>query len=47
MNEEKGRRYRYTVLEPGGSQPELQTLRNFLGREPNTKAFCEEHGLSM
>lgn len=43
MNAEKGRRYRYMVLEPGGSQSEMQTLREFLGRDPNTDAFCKEH----
>ena len=46
MNATEGRRYRHTVLERGGSQPEMQTLEDFLGRKPQTEAFYEELGLS-
>ena len=46
MNPEEGRRYRHTVLEKGGSQDEMQTLIDFLGREPSTEPFYKELGLS-
>lgn len=46
MNEEEGRRYRHTVLEPGGSQDEMQMLINYLGRRPSNEALYKELGLS-
>jgi metallopeptidase MepB len=46
MNGTEGRRYRHTVLEKGGSQPEMQTLEEFLGRKPNTDAFFKDMGLA-
>ncbi|KAF2091467.1 thimet oligopeptidase [Saccharata proteae CBS 121410] len=46
MNGVEGRRYRHTVLERGGSQEEMQTLEDFLGRKPSTEAFYKELGLS-
>ncbi|KAK3082303.1 hypothetical protein LTS18_007859 [Coniosporium uncinatum] len=45
MNAKEGRRYRHTVLERGGSQEEMQTLEDFLGRKPSTEAFYRELGL--
>jgi metallopeptidase MepB len=45
MNGKEGRRYRHTVLERGGSQDEMQTLVDFLGRKPNSDAFNKELGL--
>ena len=42
MNRKEGRRYRYTVLEKGGSVEEMHLLKNFLGREPNPDAFYRE-----
>jgi len=33
------------VLERGGSQEEMQTLEDFLGRKPNTEAFYKELGI--
>lgn len=45
MNPKEGRRYRHTVLEKGGSQDEMQTLVDFLGREPKPDAFFEDLGL--
>jgi metallopeptidase MepB len=45
MNEKEGRRYRYMVLEKGGSQDEIKLLEHYLGREPNTEAFYKELGL--
>ncbi|KAL1953431.1 hypothetical protein VTO42DRAFT_2838 [Malbranchea cinnamomea] len=46
MSRKEGRRYRYTVLEKGGSQDEMQTLREFLGRDPKPDAFYKELGLA-
>jgi metallopeptidase MepB len=46
MNRKEGRRYRHSVLEKGGSQDEMKTLVDFLGREPKTDAFYEELGLT-
>jgi metallopeptidase MepB len=45
MNTKKGLKYRYTVLEKGGSQDEMITLVEFLGREPQTDAFYKAIGL--
>lgn len=45
MNGTEGRRYRHTVLERGGSQDEMQTLEDFLGRKPSTEAFYKELGV--
>ncbi|KAK6826869.1 hypothetical protein RU639_004622 [Aspergillus parasiticus] len=42
MNSLQGRRYRYTVLEKGGSVDGLTILTDFLGREPRTDAFYKE-----
>ncbi|KAF4552950.1 Peptidase family M3-like protein 1 [Elsinoe fawcettii] len=46
MNGKEGRRYRHVVLERGGSQDEMETLKQFLGREPSTEAFYRELGLA-
>ncbi|OJJ42706.1 hypothetical protein ASPZODRAFT_104793 [Penicilliopsis zonata CBS 506.65] len=46
MDPVAGRRYRYGVLEKGGSQDEMKTLTEFLGREPNPTAFYKELGLA-
>lgn len=46
MNGKEGRRYRHTVLERGGSQEEMVTLEQFLGRKPNNEAFFKDLGLS-
>lgn len=46
MNKAAGRRYRYQVLEKGGSQDEMETLTAFLGREPKTDAFYKDLGLA-
>ena len=46
MNHAEGRRYRHTVLERGGSQDEMETLKQFLGREPSSEAFYRELGLA-
>jgi len=46
MNKTEGRRYRHTVLEKGGSQDEMLTLEQFLGRKPNSEAFYKDLGLA-
>lgn len=46
MNPKEGRRYRHMVLEKGGSQDEMKTLEDFLGRKPSTDAFYRELGLN-
>ena len=45
MNAKEGRRYRHTVLERGGSREEMDILKEFLGREPQTEAFYKELGI--
>ncbi|EWC44115.1 hypothetical protein DRE_07172 [Drechslerella stenobrocha 248] len=45
MDPESGRRYRHEVLEKGGSRDEMESLKAFLGREPNSKAFFKELGI--
>ena len=45
MNEEEGKRYRYGVLEKGGSLEEMDMLKNYLGRLPNAIAFEKELGI--
>ncbi|KAI5868357.1 Metalloprotease [Durotheca rogersii] len=46
MDGKEGRRYRHTVLERGGSQDEMLSLEQFLGRKPNSDAFYAELGLT-
>lgn len=46
MNKAEGRRYRQMVLEKGGSQDEMKTLEEFLGRKPSPEAFYQELGLA-
>ncbi|KAJ5261375.1 hypothetical protein N7478_011970 [Penicillium angulare] len=42
LNPEQGRGYRRMALGKGGSQPEMKTLSDFLGREATSQAFFEE-----
>ena len=46
MNAKEGRRYRRMVLEKGGSQDEMKTIQDFLGRKPSNKAFLKQLGLT-
>jgi Zn-dependent oligopeptidase len=45
MDPATGERYRKEILEVAGSQQEMDLLRNFLGREPNSDAFMRSIGL--
>ncbi len=38
----RGDRYRKSILGPGGSREELDSLEEFLGRAPSSDAFMEE-----
>lgn len=46
MDRRNGLRYRYVVLEKGGSQDEMEMLEEFLGRKPDATAFSIDLGLS-
>ncbi|KAB5540212.1 hypothetical protein GE09DRAFT_1205660 [Coniochaeta sp. 2T2.1] len=45
LDYKEGRRYRHLILEKGGSQDEMATLVEFLGREPTPDAFYRSLGL--
>jgi thimet oligopeptidase len=45
LSPEMGARYRTEVLSRGGSNDALKLVANFLGREPNNKAFLKYLGL--
>jgi Zn-dependent oligopeptidase len=38
----RGDRYRRSILQPGGSREELDSLEEFLGRPANSDAFMKE-----
>jgi len=45
MDPKTGERYRKEILEVAGSEQEMDMLRHFLGREPNSDAFMKSIGL--
>lgn len=45
LDSQAARRYRYGVLEKGGSQDEMKTLVDFWGREPDFEGFYKGLGL--
>lgn len=45
LNPVLGRRYRTEILERGSSRDEMESLKAFLGREPDEAAFLESIGL--
>jgi thimet oligopeptidase len=46
MDTKTGIRYRKEILEKGSSENEMEMLRIFIGREPNSKAFMRSMGLN-
>ncbi|KAL1748030.1 hypothetical protein HDZ31DRAFT_30711 [Schizophyllum fasciatum] len=38
----RGKKYRDCILRPGGSREEMESLKEFLGRPPNSDAFLRE-----
>ena len=42
LDPSRGDRYRKSILLPGGSREELDSLEEFLGRPPNSDAFMKE-----
>jgi len=40
-----GRRFRREIFEPGGSQPEMKTLTDYLGRKPSSDPYFEWLGI--
>lgn len=40
LNPQTARRYRRAILEPGGSRPAAELVKNFLGREASFEAFA-------
>jgi thimet oligopeptidase len=45
LDPELGLTYRRTVLEPGGSIDATRLVRDFLGRDPDHRAFLRNLGL--
>jgi thimet oligopeptidase len=45
MDPKTGERYRKEILQVAGSEQEMDILRHFLGREPNSDAFMRSIGL--
>ncbi|VVT58022.1 uncharacterized protein SAPINGB_P005998 [Magnusiomyces paraingens] len=46
LNSQAGYEYKTKVIGPGGSRDAMDSLKDFLGREPNNVAFMEELGVS-
>ncbi|EPS42005.1 hypothetical protein H072_3994 [Dactylellina haptotyla CBS 200.50] len=46
LDRETGMKYRREVLEKGGSREVMDSLKAFLGREPNPQAFFKEIGIT-
>jgi len=45
LNSQLGHKYRRTILEQGNLKDPLVMIKNFLGREPNSKAFFKSLGI--
>jgi Zn-dependent oligopeptidase len=46
MNPTIGMKYRKTILAPGGTRDSIDSLTEFLGREPNIDAYLEMRGFT-
>jgi Zn-dependent oligopeptidase len=44
LNKELGMKYRKEILAPGGTRDSMESLKIFLGREPNDKAYMHQYG---
>ena len=44
LDKETGMKYRKIILAPGGSRDSIESLRLFLGREPNNQAYLQMQG---
>jgi metallopeptidase MepB len=42
LDPDRGAKYRKSILLPGGSREETESLKEFLGRPPNSDAFMKE-----
>lgn len=47
LNSTVGYEYKTKVIGPGGSRDAMESLKDFLGREPNNAAFMEELGVTQ
>lgn len=47
LSREQGQRYRRMIIERGGSRNTMESLREFLGREPDAKAYQREEIVSV
>ena len=47
LDVEAGMGYRNKILAPGGSRDAMDSLKDFLGREPNNIAFLKDKGLEV
>ena len=45
MNKELGMKYRKIILAPGGSRNSMESLKLFLGHEPNILEFLKSKGI--
>lgn len=45
-NSDVSEEYKTKILAPGGSRDAMESLKDFLGREPNNNAFLQELGVS-
>jgi len=44
FNKALGMKYRKEILAPGGTVDSIDSVREFLGRDPNDKAFLAQNG---